>query len=220
MSKPKVYRTSDGRVFQDGQELKLHNGFWWWDVGCAVAPEGAEANLPLWDHSMSEDPYYKRISDFYKDKHAKRSGVAYIDHIDQGTILADHLGYSLAVKQAFCLHPMFQADQALEWAYKQDWIYEIDPYVMMLTIEYRKTANGYVWANRSLKQKDPADLTLSPIPAVNEMLVMDKVQNRKDFELYHLDSHEQSEQLHQYFKTWTEALGVADQYEELKALIS
>ncbi len=43
------YRRSDGKVFQNGSELSLHRGFWWWDVGCAVAPEGCEKNLPLID---------------------------------------------------------------------------------------------------------------------------------------------------------------------------
>lgn len=46
---PDVFRTSDGRVFQEGSQLSLHNGVWWWDVGAPVAPEGAEKNLPLWD---------------------------------------------------------------------------------------------------------------------------------------------------------------------------
>ena len=49
MEKPESFRTSDGRVFHNGVWLTLHNGFWWWDVSCAIAPEGAEQNLPIWD---------------------------------------------------------------------------------------------------------------------------------------------------------------------------
>jgi len=45
----KPYRTTDGKVFQNGIRLSLHKGFWWLDVGCAVAPEGQEKNLPLID---------------------------------------------------------------------------------------------------------------------------------------------------------------------------
>jgi hypothetical protein len=45
----KPYRRSDGKVFQSGSQLSLHNGFWWYDVGCPIAPEGQEVNLPLID---------------------------------------------------------------------------------------------------------------------------------------------------------------------------
>lgn len=43
------YRTSWGEVFQGGSSLTLHQGFWWYDVGCPIAPEGCEQNLPLID---------------------------------------------------------------------------------------------------------------------------------------------------------------------------
>jgi len=43
------YRNSKGEVFQNGSKLSLHGGFWWWDAGVAMAPEGAEKNLPLID---------------------------------------------------------------------------------------------------------------------------------------------------------------------------
>lgn len=45
----KPYRRSDGKVFQNGSELTLHNDMWWWDAGCAVAPKGLEENLPIID---------------------------------------------------------------------------------------------------------------------------------------------------------------------------
>lgn len=53
------------------------------------------------------------------------------------------------------------------------------------------------------------------------MLIVDKVQNRKDFELYHLGKHKRSNELNQYFKNWLERLSISeDKYHHLKQLIS
>lgn len=47
--RPEAYRKSNGEVWQRGFKLTLHKGFWWMDVGCAIAPEGQEVNLPIYD---------------------------------------------------------------------------------------------------------------------------------------------------------------------------
>ena len=52
------------------------------------------------------------------------------------------------------------------------------------------------------------------------MLIADKIQNRKDFQLYHLGTHTRSEQLDQYFKNWLEKLEVSeDFYNETKSFL-
>ena len=49
------------------------------------------------------------------------------------------------------------------------------------------------------------------------MLIADKIQNRKDFELYHLGKHERSSELEQYFKNWLERLNITEEfYQEIK----
>ena len=53
---------------------------------------------------------------------------------------------------------------------------------------------------------------------VNTMLIADKIQNRKDFELYHEKTHERSIELKEYFSNWLERLGVTeDVYQDMKA---
>ncbi len=57
---------------------------------------------------------------------------------------------------------------------------KMDRRVMLLGVEYRSTANNHL----SVKPADES-IRLSPIAEVNHMLVADKIQNRKDFEIYH-----------------------------------
>ncbi len=57
---------------------------------------------------------------------------------------------------------------------------KVDRRVMLLGMEYRSTANNYLSFKSATEQ-----IKLSPITDVNHMLVADKVQNRKDFEIYH-----------------------------------
>lgn len=46
------------------------------------------------------------------------------------------------------------------------------------------------------------------------MLIADKVQNYKDFEIYHKSTHPRSKELDQYFKNWLQKLNInTDQYQ-------
>lgn len=87
----------------------------------------------------------------------------------------------------------------------------------MLATEYRWTANSYL----SFHPSRPLDeIKLSPLEEVNQMLIADKIQNRKDFEMYHLGKHPSSERLQQYFSEWLERLGVSESmYQEFVSYI-
>jgi hypothetical protein len=108
---------------------------------------------------------------------------------------------------------------------------------MLLGVEYRSTANNYLSFKSATEQ-----IKLSPITDVNHMLVADKVQNRKDFEIYHKGAplgrsdvvlcdadvltvasrarpgtHPRSDRLDEYFRQWLDALGVSEeQYQALR----
>ncbi len=146
---------------------------------------------------------YKLIARHYGDKCAKRSGVPLINHIDEGLLILKEIGAVETTKKAFCLHPLFQADEdLLENYYMASFV---EPYVLLLTMEYRNIANAY------LSDKIDTDwpLKLSPILEVNEMLIADKVQNRKDFITYHYCTHERKDELARYFNKWLNALNVS-----------
>lgn len=161
--------------------------------------------------------YLQMIFHYYGFTRAKRSGVLYMNHITEGLTIAQDLGYSKDVKDAFCIHPLFQSDETLGIVHKTGTPYGVGSYVMMLVMEYRRTANGYL--SPHIKTID--EIALSPIEEVNQMLVMDKVQNKKDFELYHKGTHARSAELTVYFDNWLAKLGVTEEeYSRLKSLIS
>ncbi len=159
-------------------------------------------------HSFERDPHFRAIAEFYGDTRAERSGVPYINHIREGLHVLDAISGTLAAKQAYCLHPLFQGDKELA-SQSPHKIEALERWPLLLAMEYRKTANAYL-SNREIKS--PEEIRLSPLPEVQQMLIADKVQNRKDFDLYHLGSHPRSAELQQYFQNWFLRLGISEEF--------
>lgn len=167
-----------------------------------------------------KDGYYKVIAGFYEGKHAERSNVPYINHIDEGIKILEAIDASKDAYIGYCLHPIFQADAALHELLSNDTLINELYYngvglrAIALTMEYRRVANSY------LSHDKLEDMVPIVIPAVKEMLIADKVQNYKDFELYHVATHARAFELDKYFSNWFEVLGVdRAMYLKLSALI-
>lgn len=165
-------------------------------------------------------PYYQAIQERYDGCYAKRTGLPYIKHIDDGLRILDHIGATEAAKAAYCIHPITQADEDLavfmERLRDGDSLYsQFDADVITLAIEYRNCANRYLSFHYGRDTRTPR---LSPLPEVNDMLIADKVQNYHDFMTHHYGTHEHSDQLYAYFHAWFEALNV--NVEELLSLCS
>ena len=168
---------------------------------------------------MGLNPHYQAIQQFYADRRAERSQVPLIRHIDEGLRVLEAIGAPQVAKDAFCLHPLVQSTPSLEQSLQPGSAllsFPLQPAAIILAMEYRAVANAYL----SEHCTGPADTpVLSSIPAVNDMLVADKVQNRKDFERFHRSTHPKSALLEQYFANWLRVLGVSEErYRELAAL--
>lgn len=162
-------------------------------------------------------PGYLAIKKFYGDRCAQRSGVQLINHIDQGLKIMLARDATLSAMDAYCLHPLYQNDVDLSTEGKMHAAFCNSAYTVMLAMEYRNIANQYL----ARVNMPTGGIKLSPLQEVNEMLIADKVQNRKDFELYHKGVHANSDRLDAYFKEWLQALNVSeDQYQEYVKLIS
>jgi GNAT superfamily N-acetyltransferase len=168
---------------------------------------------------LTESVEYKLIQAEYGDKRTDRSRVFLMNHIDEGLGVMAEVDASTIAMRAFCLHPLLQDDESLAKNFKRvaaEVLTQPDgAAVMALAMEYRSVANEYL-AHCAMRA---GGIRLSPLKDVNDMLIGDKVQNRKDFEQYHAETHENRARLTEYFAQWCEALGVADRYDELKALL-
>lgn len=165
--------------------------------------------------SIRDSREYAAIARDYGDRRAQRSQLPLIRHIDDGLTILDTIGASAAAQRAFCLHPLLQDDVAYAANFPRAHELTDDPHVLALAVEYRCVANAAL-STRELA--GAADIELSPMAEVNDMLIADKVQNRRDFLRHHLLSHPRSEILERYFALWLERLGIsAERYAELTA---
>ncbi|GAB4340250.1 MAG: hypothetical protein OHK0038_19710 [Flammeovirgaceae bacterium] len=173
--------------------------------------KAVEANAFYHSKKIFSTKSYRLIRDYYGKKVAQRSQVPLIQHIHEGLVVLEEIGADLPTQEAYCLHPIFQADEALYENYLKSYK-GIDNLVIILALEYRNIANQYL-STRTIQSVE--EIKLSPLKEVNQMLVADKVQNRKDFEIYHLQSHPRSKELQQYFRNWLQRLEISEEkYQE------
>ncbi len=155
---------------------------------------------------ITETAEYLAIEREYGMRTARRSGVPLVHHIDEGLAVLQRIGASDEAMRAYCLHPLLQEDAA--YAANLARVTALtEPRVLELTLEYRRVANATL-SRRTIASA--ADIPLSPAPEVNQMLVADKVQNRKDFLLHHRGRHPRSDALDRYFRLWLERLEVPE----------
>ncbi|MCB9642170.1 MAG: hypothetical protein H6728_03780 [Myxococcales bacterium] len=155
---------------------------------------------------FTQTPEYRIVAEKLDDRYAQRSKLHYMNHIDEGLAVLVDLGASEQAMRAFTLHVLFQADADLaQHAALASTVTE-DPYVLLLALEYRNIANAYL-SKREIQSIE--EIALSPLPEVNDMLRADKVQNYKDFLLYHKGTHPRSEALERYFHNWLARLDIS-----------
>lgn len=142
---------------------------------------------------------YKIIKNYYGDITAKRSGVPLINHINEGIEILKNIGADTITIDAYCLHPILQSDDALKENLDFDFE-DVPSKAIILAMEYRRVANSYL-------SKDKIESFVGfTTPEIKYMLYADKVQNEKDFKLYHEGKHERSKELREYFNNWLNIL--------------
>jgi hypothetical protein len=149
-------------------------------------------------------PEYGCIASHYGSQRAERSGVPLMAHIDEGCEMLMEWKQPLYVQQAFCLHPLVQNHVSFCGT--------IEPKARELAKEYAEKANSY------LCRPDTDIITNSGNPSTLAahlgkmskqcayMLLADKIQNQKDFRIYHMFTHNRAKELERYFELWIKTL--------------
>jgi len=142
---------------------------------------------------------YQLIKEYYGDRIASRSGVKLMNHIDEGIMILLKIGATNTTIDAYCLHPILQSNEAFNENYTMNFE-GVPTEALLLAMEYRRVANSYLSKN---KIEDFVGFTNNKI---KQMLYADKIQNEKDFKLYHEGTHERSAELREYFDNWINIL--------------
>jgi hypothetical protein len=147
---------------------------------------------------------YRLIRNFYGQQRAKRSGRLLMEHINEGIQLLIQFKQPAIVKAAFCLHPLVQNDTKVDLPNSP---------ALPLAFEYARVANSYLcrpetdWITEA--PEGPRLLTEHLGKMSKEcafMLLADKLQNQRDFNIYHRGTHARSDQLSAYFELWISTL--------------
>lgn len=171
--------------------------------------------------SLIVQTHYDIISSFYGDVTSTRSEVPLINHIIEGLQILTLCGASDYAKAAYCIHPILQSDyrltielQSYYEIQNNSWIGKIDPFVLVLAMEYRHVANSFL-CNEYTDRYTSTDLDYvipDPSKDIKDMLIADKIQNQKDFLSYHKKNHPRSAQLERYFIMWLNHLKVTPEF--------
>ena len=135
------------------------------------------------------------IDNYYQDERAERSGVLKMNHIHEGVAILQAIGADDETQGAFCLHPITQNESDYHLPKNG---------ALSLAEEYAYYANSYLCTpeNFDMTQLKLSEITKGMSKQCAQMLYADKIQNRKDFNLYHKGSHPKSDQLERYFDLW------------------
>ena len=145
---------------------------------------------------------YLMILDFYGQGTTLRSGVPFMNHIDEGLEMLRLWGASEEAQRAFCIHPIVQ-EQVNRSYLVSDLAGDIDPKVLQIAEEYAEKANVFLCKLETdyvCNIREVYDLVGKISTDVAYMLLADKKQNYKDFLKYHQNSHPRARRLDLYFR--------------------
>lgn len=169
---------------------------------------------------------YDLISKHYGDDRANRSGVYLMNHIDEGKVIyklirEDYANIQsflisevipesyedfISSEKAYTIHPILQGDDVLVNHRHNLYGTRMSIWSSIVeAMEYRNIANQYL---SKRKINNISEINLSPLRTVNLAILVDKIQNYKDFLVHHSGTHERADELDAYFKNWLKRFGV------------
>lgn len=121
--------------------------------------------------SLKDSAEYQFIKRHYGTRCAARSGVPYMNHIDEGLKVLKAIDATRLAALAYCLHGALQSDQDYTGGILTTLSTSVLNNAALATaMEYRHVANSYLSMHPC-----PAGINFGPIPEVRQMLVADKI---------------------------------------------
>lgn len=156
---------------------------------------------------------YKLVAEHYGERKASRSGVRLMQHIHEGVAVLETIGATVGAICGFMLHPLVQGQLDMEMNLTKICRQEmLNTRGLMMVMEYRHKANSYLcteatdgWSDYDARQAI-GELCID----VRDMLIADKVQNYKDFLVYHHGTHPRTLELQNYFQRWFRLLDITE----------
>lgn len=199
----------DHRFLQECHKINYYGFRVLTHMDCGLVNYLRKNNINFTYPIIPESDAYRVIEHYYDNKKAKRSGIYYMNHIDEGLALFSAWFSENSIKDAYCLHPIYQdnIDAVTKLSFMSD---AYSKEITKLAHDYAIAANSYL-----PKKGSPQD-----VPTLNyklkTMLIADKIQNRKDFELYN-QNHPNYKDLALYFRRWFDILDISEkEYEKWK----
>ena len=124
-----------------------------------------------------------------------------MNHIHEGIAILQALDADEYTQAAFAIHPITQCEEN----YKNFIPSGVSHLVKELAEEYAIKANSYLCKPETFyvsTMDDVYELVGDMSYECIQMLYADKIQNRKDFELYHKKTHPKTKELAKYFNLW------------------
>lgn len=155
------------------------------------------------------DKEYNAIKRHYGDRRAARTNLPYMKHIDEGLTLLRTLTEDEVVYKAWCIHPIIQIDESFRIAVDNGLnLITNSNRALLYAMEYRGIANNFLPYHVGMRYPHS-----SPLPEVNLMLIVDKIQNWRDARI-HLTPVESTAvmlNLEQYFADWRATLDITEE---------
>lgn len=150
--------------------------------------------------SIFQTKEYWSIKQFYGNRTAERSKVPLINHIDEGIFYLQMWKRPIEEQMAYSIHPIVQNNEKFDVSWSK---------VLPLAEEYRDVANSYLCrpeTDHITTCDQLIEIIGRPSLGCCYMLLADKVQNQKDFRIYHWFTHDRRNELERYFNLWIKAL--------------
>lgn len=151
------------------------------------------------------DRHLEIIFDFYGNRTAERSGLPLTNHIVEGLKILNLLlppdDDTTVAHCAWCIHPIIQGDAEFHKEMRSRRLANADPWAIMLATEYRNFANSYLSTHRKPQMKY-LQRRIRATRFMRELLIADKIQNKKDFYAQPKGTYENQYTLIYYFEVW------------------